>query len=126
MGGMKWLKTFLKCEKTSANCVSHAIVFFAWCLFLGCVGVLGYQIFFWLKNGQWLAFPAGRMFVRIAPNSFIGWLNDETTWSGLKKVLVLISQAPLALFFFIAALVLWCIGYKGEELATKKKGIESE
>ena len=126
MDGMKWLKTILRCERKSASCLSHAIVFFAWCLFLGCIGVLGYQIFFWLKNGQWVSIPAKLIFIRAVPDSAIIWVRDETTWIGLKKVLVLIAQAPLSLFLFIGALVLWCIGYKGEELSKKKGEIKSE
>ena len=123
---MKWLKTILRCERTSASCLSHMIVFFAWCLFLGCIGVLGYQIFFWLKNGQWISIPARYIVIRIVPDPAIIWVKDEATWTGLKKVLVLIAEAPLSLFFFIGALVLWCIGYKCEELSTKKDDIESE
>jgi len=126
MDGMEWLKTFLRCEKRSAHWLCHAIAFLAWLLFLGCVVVLGYQIFFWLKNDQWVSFPAGRMVVRVVPDSLIIWMRDETAWGGLKKVLIFISQAPLTLFLFIAAIVLWCIGYKGEEVTEKTTSIEAE
>ena len=126
MDVMKWLKTILRCEKRSAHWLCHAIVFLAWCLFLGCIGVLGYQIFFWLKNGLWISFPVRLIFLRIMPDSSIIWLRDETTWTGLKRALILISQAPLSLFLFIAAIVLWCIGYKGEELVSKQKNVEAE
>ena len=66
---------------------------------LGAFGILGYQIYFYLRSGYWLS---------ISIITALGWLESEwalnpTQWLGLHKILnsVPLSVASLA-FGFIA------------------------
>jgi hypothetical protein len=66
--------------------------------FLGAVIILGYQIFQWLKTGEWLQMPFYVLF---------SWLDIDLsvianiTWQGVKKILIWILELPLSLMSIV-------------------------
>jgi hypothetical protein len=73
--------------------------------FLAGVGVFLYQIYLWLKLGQWVSMPLSTMIV---------WLGFDfssvtnITWIGIQKLVVWSLDLPLSIVSIIAGLA---IGY---------------
>lgn len=66
--------------------------------FLAAVIVLGYQLFQWLKTGQWLQMSFYVLF---------SWLDLDLSaianmkWQGVKKILIWILELPLSLMSIV-------------------------
>ena len=65
-------------------------------LFIGGIGIVGWQVFIFLKVGQWVEVPLFSI-AFLAPNSIQSWLNDPTTWLGLHKIVMgVLEGCPLS------------------------------
>lgn len=72
------------------------------------IGVLLYQVYFWLRNGTWKTMPAVLFLVHILPTKFMQWLTDETSWLGVKKMITYVCQSSLAGFLILFAMIYFC------------------
>lgn len=66
--------------------------------FFGSICLLGYQVFLWLREGQWTPIPI---------SSVLGKLNIDyyslvdISWAGAQKILVWLLDLPLSLGIFV-------------------------
>lgn len=77
------------------------------------VAVLGLQVTYWLKHGEWVAIPTGVAFVVLDVD--LSSVMNSKNWLGLAKIAQWILGAPLAIVlpvtsWIVAALVIWFYG----------------
>ena len=67
-------------------------------LILTGIGIVGFQIFIYLKNRQWIELPLLYL-VAFGPNEFVSWLDNPTSWLGLHKIIYgALELIPLSIF----------------------------
>jgi hypothetical protein len=100
----------LKREAVEKNTVEETIVAYsllaAYLIVLSSLGVLGYQVYLWLRNGTWKSLPAILVLGEVLPDTFLQWVANDASWLGVKKVICYIFEMSLASFLFLFALVL--------------------
>ena len=66
-------------------------------LILAGLVIVGFQVFLYFKNGQWIELPLLYL-AAFGPDEFVTWLNNPTSWVGLHKIIyVLLSFIPLSM-----------------------------
>jgi hypothetical protein len=66
-------------------------------IILAGIGIVGFQIFIYLKNGEWIELPLLYL-VTYGPNEFVSWLYNPTSWLGLHKIIYgALKLIPLSL-----------------------------
>lgn len=61
------------------------------------LGVIGFQIYMFLYDGDWVPLSSKWIFV-FAPDEFKGWLQKPMEWVGLQRVVVgVLDRVPLSL-----------------------------
>ncbi len=75
--------------------------------------IIGFQIFLYLKNGEWIKLPLLYL-VAFGPDNFVSWLDNPTSWLGLHKIVYgILDFIPVSLF---SMLVGWAMtAYEIEE-----------
>lgn len=77
-------------------------------LILSGIVVCGYQIYYWLRHGEWASLPASIVFDK----SYLRGLFKD--WLGLRKIylwiLHLIHGLPLSVVLFIEGIIILIIG----------------
>jgi hypothetical protein len=76
--------------------------------FLLPIGILAYQIYLWLKHGEWHPIPV---------SSALSYLDVNLTsiynmeWQGAKKIILWLLNLPFSFVIFISTVVigLWCL-----------------
>lgn len=70
-------------------------------------GLLGYQVFFWLKDGVWTEFPLLVVFNALFENTALGsWISHPESWYGLQTVtLWILENVPLSLALIVLGLI---------------------
>lgn len=63
--------------------------------FLGCVGLLGFQIYMWLYSGEWVPIPLA--FVPAALGVNLNPIYEPQSWRGLAVLGELVLDLPLSL-----------------------------
>jgi hypothetical protein len=95
-------------EVIGKNTVGETITLYgfitAFLIGLSSIGVLGYQIYFWLRHGYWKSLSAGLVLEKVLPNSFFQWIANDASWLGVKKIILYIFKSSLASFLFLFAL----------------------
>src|SRR5712691_5588256 len=111
---LETLKASIARARDSATAV--VLLLGGWGLLFYGVVIFGYQVYFWLKYGEWVAVkviyfftPAARVFgdastpVDLVPEWFHGswrWLLGPDSWFGLHKVVYgLLDVLPVSLLF---------------------------
>lgn len=77
-------------------------------LILAGIGIFGFQIFIYLKSGQWIELPL--LMVAFWPSEFVSWLYNPNSWIGLQKIIYgALELIPLSLFLVLvgAAITLY-------------------
>ena len=88
----------------------------------------GYQIYFWIRNGEWFELDLLWFVffaIRRLPEEYLTapvvrqllrWLTNPTDWTGLQKLLTgTLDLIPLVLFLGLFGGVLWFFGSEGFE-----------
>jgi hypothetical protein len=84
-------------------------------LIIGCglfltISILGYQLYLWLRNGEWLSIPLYKP-LQYLGISFIGILDLE--WEGLQKCIFWLLEKPLAGVIGVSSLTIgWLMTIK--------------
>lgn len=77
------------------------------------VGIVIYQVFFWLYNGEWFSLPIStilfsKTFFSFYPDFIVSWFTEPQSWLGLHKVIVwllhLLLQIPLSISLILTGL----------------------
>ena len=71
--------------------------------------ILIYQIFHWLKFGNWLELPLAYV-LYIFPKNFVSWVVEPNKWMGLNKIVQWILfeiSIPMASFFLGVAIMIY-------------------
>ena len=88
--------------------------------FLGPLAVVGFQIFYWLKTGDW--FPL----LLVDASDYIGidasGLKYTSDWRGLARAVLWVLELPLSLTIIGVGLALAFIGGKVREIAVLLMG----
>ena len=81
-------------------------------LFLAGILVLGFQVFVWLRSGEWLSIPLGIVMIGLDQNGALAlWLSSPGSWYGLHEALMWILNLPLSLVLIGSSLImLWLSG----------------
>ena len=69
--------------------------------FIAAAGVVLYQCFLWLKEGEWVGMSATLFFrYYLSPDSpFVHWLDNPESWFGVHKLII---ATPLSVFLFLS------------------------
>jgi hypothetical protein len=70
-------------------------------------GLLGYQIFLWVKNGVWSEFAIIEVFNFLFKNTAVSeWLSNPESWFGLQKIMEWILQnIPLSVALIVPSII---------------------
>ncbi len=83
--------------------ITAAIGFMATLVFLSGFGLIGYQIFLWLKDGVWTEFPLFVVFNFMFENTALqSWMQQPESWYGLQQVSSwFLENIPLSLALIV-------------------------
>lgn len=78
-------------------------------------GIVAYQIYFWLQNGEWQRFSVEDLFVslELLPTPADGfysssWYYFPNSWIGINKIIVSVLQkTPSSLFIIISSIMIF-------------------
>ncbi len=90
------------------------------------IAVLAYQSFIWLKQGYWEALGSRLVLNRVLPTSFLQWLHNPPSWSGLNKIISSVFNSSLAMFLLVFGLVVYLLVAKAFDLFSKPAKTEIE
>ncbi len=90
------------------------------------IAVLAYQSFIWLKQGYWEALGSRLVLNRVLPTSFLQWLHNPHSWSGLNKIISSVFNSSLAMFLLVFGLVVYLLVAKAFDLFSKPAKTEIE
>lgn len=76
------------------------------------LGLAGFQVFIYLKSGEWVEVPL-KALVEFGPTEFTSWLHAPTSWVGLHKIISgALEFMPLSLSAVNAGAAM--MGYQAE------------
>ena len=65
------------------------------------IGIFGFQVFTYLKYGEWIEFPL-TILASLGPEKYVSWLSNPTSWLGLHKIIDgALKSIPLSLFAIV-------------------------
>ena len=71
-------------------------------LFMLGVGIIGFQVFIYLKDGTWFQVPF-LILATLGPETFIDWLREPNSWHGLHSIiLATLEITPISLLLIIS------------------------
>jgi hypothetical protein len=70
----------------------------------GCLALLVYQAFMWLRNGAWPEIPFSIFW------HWLGWSFPQTQWQGILKILAWIFDQPTSAVLGVAGMCLVFLG----------------
>ena len=77
-------------------------------LFLACgLGLVGYQVFLWIKDGIWSEFAAMEVFNFLFENTLVAqWLENPESWFGLQKIIEwLLYNVPVSVALIVPSIM---------------------
>ena len=91
--------------------ITMAVMAFASLFLLFGLGLVGYQVFLWMKNGIWPEFPIEVVFNFLFENTLIAqWLSNPESWFGLQKVVEwLLHNIPLSIALIIPSVLIFSV-----------------
>ena len=91
-------------------CVSIilAVIAFASLFLLSGLGLIGYQVFLWMKDGIWPEFSIEVVFNFLFENTSLAqWLSSPESWFGLQKIVEwLLQNIPLSVALIIPSVLI--------------------
>ena len=92
-------------------CVSIilAVMAFASLFLLSGLGLIGYQVFLWMKDGIWPEFSIEVVFNFLFENTSLAqWLSSPESWFGLQKIVEwLLQSIPLSAALIIPSVLIF-------------------
>jgi len=71
------------------------------------LGLVGYQVFLWIKDGVWSEFATMEVFNFLFENTLLAqWLDNPESWFGLQKIMEwLLHNIPLSVALIVASIM---------------------
>ena len=71
------------------------------------LGLIGYQLFLWIKNGTWSEFATIEVFNFLFENTLVAqWLSKPESWFGLQKIIEwLLKNTPLSVALIVPSII---------------------
>lgn len=77
----------------------RAINIFGLILSMGGIALAMFQVFLYLKNGEWVRFHFLDVCIVFTPNKIALWLENPSSWLGLHKIIhSVLDFIPISLF----------------------------
>ena len=73
--------------------------------------VLAYQLFVWLKSGDWNNILVLDVVSRWLPNTMSAWLTNPTDWLGVAAAFSYVLNSSLAVFLVILSFQMYGLGF---------------
>jgi len=72
------------------------------------LGLIGYQLFLWIKNGTWSEFAVIEVFNFLFENTLAAqWLSKPESWFGLQKIVEwLLKNIPLSVALIVPSIII--------------------
>jgi hypothetical protein len=72
------------------------------------LGLIGYQLFLWIKNGTWSEFATIEVFNFLFENTLVAqWISKPESWFGLQKIIEwLLKNTPLSVALIIPSIII--------------------
>jgi hypothetical protein len=72
------------------------------------LGLIGYQLFLWIKNGTWSEFATIEVFSFLFENTLVAqWLSKPESWFGLQKIIEwLLKNTPLSVALIVPSIII--------------------
>jgi len=88
--------------------ITLAIMAFASLFLTSGLGLVGYQVFLWMKDGVWSEFSIEIAFNFLFENTLLAqWLSNPESWLGLQKVVEwLLQNVPLSVALIIPSVLI--------------------
>ena len=90
------------CGSITLGIMAFASLFLA----LG-LGLVGYQVFLWIKDGVWSEFATMEVFNFLFENTILAqWLDNPESWFGLQKIMEwLLHNIPLSVALIVPSIM---------------------
>ena len=90
------------CGSITLGIMAFASLFLA----LG-LGLVGYQVFLWIKDGVWSEFATMEVFNFLFENTLLAqWLDNPESWFGLQKIMEwLLHNIPLSVALIVPSIM---------------------
>ena len=71
------------------------------------LGLVGYQVFLWIKDGVWSEFATMEVFNFLFENTLLAqWLDNPESWFGLQKIMEwLLQNIPLSVALIVPSIL---------------------
>ena len=91
------------------GCITLGIMSLASLFLASGLGLVGYQIFLWIKNGVWSEFAIIEVFNFLFENTLADqWLSNPESWFGLQKIVEwLLQNIPLSAALIIPSVLIF-------------------
>ena len=72
------------------------------------LGLIGYQLFLWIKNGTWSEFATIEVFNFLFENTLVAqWISKPESWFGLQKIIEwLLKNTPLSVALIVPSIII--------------------
>ena len=72
------------------------------------LGLIGYQLFLWIKNGTWSKFASIEVFNFLFENTLVAqWISKPESWFGLQKIIEwLLKNTPLSVALIVPSIII--------------------
>lgn len=70
------------------------------------IGIIFFQIIYWLLYAEWIAIPTSLAIAYIWPKFYWSWVYNPQSLIGLAKIIRYILACPFSLFFIISGIFL--------------------
>ena len=72
------------------------------------LGLIGYQLFLWIKNGTWSEFATIEVFSFLFENTLVAqWISKPESWFGLQKIIEwLLKNTPLSVALIVPSIII--------------------
>ena len=89
------------------GCITLGIMSLASLFLASGLGLVGYQIFLWIKNGVWSEFAIMEIFNSLFGNTLAAqWLSNPESWFGLQKIIEwLLHNIPLSAALIVPSIM---------------------
>ena len=90
------------CGSITLGIMAFASLFLAFGL-----GLVGYQVFLWIKDGVWSEFATMEVFNFLFENTLLAkWLDNPESWFGLQKIMEwLLHNIPLSVALIVPSIM---------------------
>jgi hypothetical protein len=77
---------------------------------MGGIGVVMYQVFLWLKAGEWVPISVFKVVAPVLPPTFINWIVYPTDWRGVNKIINSVFDLPMSAVAIVVGISLSIFG----------------